>query len=69
MPEDLSNQGNPPFTDTERLTAYHEAGHVVMAQLCGQQITEVGLLVAELLHQKSLAGSEVRRLLAAELDI
>lgn len=26
------------------LTAYHEAGHAVMAQLCGQQITEVEII-------------------------
>lgn len=27
-----------------RLTAFHEAGHAVMAQLCGQQITEVEII-------------------------
>ncbi len=27
-----------------RLTAYHEAGHAVIAQLCGQQITEVEIV-------------------------
>ncbi|MEX1311381.1 MAG: hypothetical protein AB1Z65_13240 [Candidatus Sulfomarinibacteraceae bacterium] len=26
------------------MTAYHEAGHAVMAQLCGQQITEVEII-------------------------
>lgn len=31
-------------TDPVRLTAYHEAGHAVMAQLCGQQITEVEII-------------------------
>ena len=62
MPEDLSNPGNSPYTDAECLTAYHEAGYAVMAQLCGQQITEV-----ELLHRKALTGSEVRKLLASSL--
>ena len=28
----------------ERLTAYHEAGHALMAHLCGQQITEVEIV-------------------------
>ncbi len=27
-----------------RLTAYHEAGHAVMAQLCGQHVTEVEII-------------------------
>jgi len=31
-------------TDPERLTAYHEAGHAVMAQLCGRQVTEVEIV-------------------------
>ena len=31
-------------TDAERLTAYHEAGHALMAHLCGQQITEVEIV-------------------------
>ncbi len=44
MSEDLSNPGNSPYTDADRLTAYHEAGHAVMAQLCGQQITEVEIV-------------------------
>jgi hypothetical protein len=30
--------------DAERLTAYHEAGHALMAHLCGQQITEVEIV-------------------------
>jgi len=30
--------------DPLRLTAYHEAGHAVMAQLCGQRITEVEII-------------------------
>ncbi len=28
----------------ERLSAYHEAGHAVMAQLCGRQVTEVEII-------------------------
>ncbi|MDH3816433.1 MAG: hypothetical protein OEV48_18210 [Acidobacteriota bacterium] len=32
------------FTDAERLTAFHEAGHAVMAQLCGRQVTEVEIV-------------------------
>jgi ATP-dependent Zn protease len=28
----------------DRLTAYHEAGHAVMAHLCGQRITEVEIV-------------------------
>ncbi len=27
-----------------RLTAYHEAGHAVMAQLCGRRVTEVEII-------------------------
>lgn len=32
------------WTEAERLTAYHEAGHALMAHLCGQQITEVEIV-------------------------
>jgi len=32
------------WSDSERFTAYHEAGHAVMAQLCGQQITRVEIV-------------------------
>lgn len=40
-------------TDRHRvLTAYHEAGHAVMAHLCGQQITEV-----EIVGDDDLTGS------------
>ena len=43
MPEeDLSNSA-PPM-EAERLTAFHEAGHAVMAQLCGRQVTEVEII-------------------------
>jgi len=34
----------PGCDDPLRLTAYHEAGHAVMAQLCGQRITEVEII-------------------------
>lgn len=30
--------------DSERLTAFHEAGHALMAELCGQQITGVEIV-------------------------
>jgi hypothetical protein len=40
-----SMPGNPErMIEAERLTAYHEAGHAVMAHLCGQQITEVEIV-------------------------
>lgn len=42
MPKDLENTAEP--TDAERLTAFHEAGHAVMAQLCGRQVTEVEIV-------------------------
>ena len=31
-------------TEAERLTAFHEAGHAVMAQLCGRLLTEVEIV-------------------------
>jgi ATP-dependent Zn protease len=34
----------PPATEAEQLTAFHEAGHAVMAQLCGRQVTEVEIV-------------------------
>ncbi len=37
-------QGSREWSESERLTAYHEAGHAVMAQLCGQQITRVEIV-------------------------
>jgi hypothetical protein len=42
MPKDLEHTG--PFTDAERLTAFHEAGHAVMAELCGRLLTEVEIV-------------------------
>lgn len=41
MPNESSN--NPP-AEPERLTAFHEAGHAVMAQLRGRQVTEVEIV-------------------------
>jgi ATP-dependent Zn protease len=32
------------WSESERFTAYHEAGHAVMAQLCGQQVTRVEIV-------------------------
>ena len=32
------------FSDAERLTAFHEAGHAVIAELCGRLLTEVEIL-------------------------
>lgn len=37
-------QATRRWSESERLTAYHEAGHAVMAQLCGQQITRVEIV-------------------------
>jgi ATP-dependent Zn protease len=31
-------------SDATRLTAFHEAGHAVMAELCGRQVTEVEIV-------------------------
>jgi len=42
MPKDFEHAG--AFTDAECLTAFHEAGHAVMAQLCGRQVTEVEIV-------------------------
>ena len=32
------------FSDAERLTAFHEAGHAVIAELCGRLLTEVEIV-------------------------
>jgi hypothetical protein len=42
MPKDLERTRSA--TEAERLTAYHEASHAVMAQLCGRQVTEVEIV-------------------------
>jgi ATP-dependent Zn protease len=42
MPDERPDRASS--TDAERLTAYHEAGHAVMAQLCGRQVTEVEIV-------------------------
>jgi ATP-dependent Zn protease len=41
-PKKMDNHSE--WTEAERLTAYHEAGHALMAHLCGQQITEVEIV-------------------------
>jgi len=41
MPKEFPD--NPP-TDAERRTAFHEAGHAVMAELSGRQVTEVEIV-------------------------
>ena len=60
----VSKEGTPVEAlgrgETLRLTAYHEAGHAVMAQLCNQQITEI-----EIVGDEELSGS-VRSLRFAE---
>jgi len=45
-------QATRRWSESERVTAYHEAGHAVMAQLCGQQITRV-----EIVGDADLTGS------------
>ena len=42
MPKNLESARQP--SDAERLTAYHEAGHAVIAELCGRQVTEVEIV-------------------------
>ena len=42
MPKDSRKTESP--TEADRLTAYHEAGHAVMAELCGRQVTEVEIV-------------------------
>jgi hypothetical protein len=42
MAKDLEN--TPLAADADRLTAYHEAGHAVMAELCGRLLTEVEIV-------------------------
>jgi cell division protease FtsH len=42
MPGDLPN--DEATTEAERLTAFHESGHAVMAELCGRLLTEVEIL-------------------------
>jgi len=42
MPDDQPNAA--PSADAERLTAFHEAGHAVMAELCGRLLTEVEIV-------------------------
>jgi len=51
------------IADVERLTAFHEAGHALLAELCGQQLTEV-----EIVGDAEHAGSTRARRLAADAD-
>ena len=44
MEEPVALQRPGAITDPRRLTAYHEAGHAVMAQLCGRRLTEVEIV-------------------------
>jgi ATP-dependent Zn protease len=50
MPKDP--QTNAPTNEAEQLTAFHEAGHAVMAGLCGRLLTEV-----EIVGDREHAGS------------
>ena len=51
MPSDQYPKSPP--TDAERLTAFHEAGHAVMAELCGRLLTEVEI-IGDLEHMGSV---------------
>jgi hypothetical protein len=42
MPNDLRDASRAP--EAERLTAFHEAGHAVMAELCGRLLTAVEIV-------------------------
>ena len=42
MPNDAPETRH--VSDAIRLTAFHEAGHAVMAELCGRQVTEVEIV-------------------------
>jgi ATP-dependent Zn protease len=42
MAEDAPHSAR--ISDAGRLTAFHEAGHAVMAELCGRQVTEVEIV-------------------------
>jgi hypothetical protein len=42
MPKEPPNTSRP--ADLQRLTAFHESGHAVMAELCGRRVTEVEIV-------------------------
>lgn len=44
MRYNLSMSDAVPLPDPQLLTAYHEAGHAVMAHLCGQIVTKVEII-------------------------
>lgn len=52
MPDHADSPPLETVSDPLRLIAFHEAGHAVMAQLCGQRITEV-----EIVGDEDHAGS------------
>lgn len=53
MAEKVSSRRVTSRSSAERLTAFHEAGHAVMAELCGRQVTEVEI-VGDLEHTGSV---------------
>jgi ATP-dependent Zn protease len=53
--------------DHVRLTAYHEAGHAVMAVLCGQHVTEVEI-VGDAEHSGSVQSLRFAEEDASEVD-
>ena len=63
MPKEAPPPGAVPPSASQRLTAFHEAGHAVMAELCGRQVTAVEI-VGDREHQSRGFGSEATRLAA-----
>ena len=53
MAEEVSSRRGSSNPIAEQLTAFHEAGHAVMAELCGRQVTEVEI-VGDLEHTSSV---------------
>lgn len=53
--------------DPLRLTAYHEAGHAVMAQLCGQRITEVEI-IGDAEHSGSVRSLRIHEEQESDVD-
>jgi hypothetical protein len=44
MAEEVQTRSMGSYSGAERLTAFHEAGHAVMAELCGRHVTEVEIV-------------------------